>query len=379
MVMAGAIVAPILPAIITGLQIDPSLGSSLVSVHFITVAIATPLLGIVADRCGQRRLLLISLIAYACVGMAGGLMQQIWPLFILRGLLGIASGGVVAAGLGLVGTLYQGETRTQVIGYVATTITLANIIYPLLGGAVGLLNWRWTFALYGIGIPLAFWVRWSGRSYTTANAVVSVVTEGTTATNVVGLNNTQHIRQLLTQLPTLGLLIGLMVSTGTVYAVIAYLPLYLKTTIGAGMLVSGILLALQAIGAAWISAVGMRPLVGRFGNLGSIGLGLGVMAAMLMLLPNLQQLFLIGIVAIMFGMGFGLVTPNLYDALAKVAPAELQSSILATGTGAGFFGQFLSPIVLGIVLAHFGLPGVFYTAATVNLLLGLLILTTHRG
>ncbi len=377
MVMAGAIVAPILPAIITGLQIDPSLGSSLVSLHFITVAIATPLLGMVADRCGQRRLLLISLFAYALVGMAGGLMQQIWPLLILRGLLGIASGGVIAAGLGLVGKLYQGDTRTQVIGYVATTITLANIIYPLLGGALGLLNWRWTFALYGVGIPLAFWVRLRVRLPAVANAVES--TEDPNATNVAALNNTQNIRQLLTQLPTLGLLISLSLSTGTVYAVIAYLPLYLKTTIGAGMLVSGMLLAVQAIGAAVISAVGMRALVGRFGNLGSIGLGLGVMGTMLILLPNLQQLFLIGIVAIVFGMGFGIVMPNLYDALAKVAPAELQSSILATGTGAGFLGQFLSPIVLGIVLAHLGLPGVFYTAATINLLVGMMILASRHG
>jgi MFS transporter, ACDE family, multidrug resistance protein len=134
----------------------------------------------------------------------------------------------------------------------------------------------------------------------------------------------------------------------------------------------------QAVGAALISAIGIRPLGRRFGNLGSVGLALGLMAGMLILIPNLTQLWAIGLVSIGFGMGVGLVMPNLYDALAKVAPPELQSSILAAGTGSGFLGQFLSPIVLGIVLAHSSLATVFYVAAAIDLGLGTLILMSRR-
>jgi MFS transporter, ACDE family, multidrug resistance protein len=367
MVMAGAVIAPILPEIIAGLKIERSVGTSLVSLHFLTVAIATPLFGILADRVGQQRLLLVSLVMYAIVGMAGGLVQEIWPLYVLRALLGIASGGIAAAGLGLIGKLYQGDTRTQVIGYVSTTLTLANIVYPLLGGLIGILNWRWAFGLYGLGLPIAVWVRLSGRSARRIDPIADTAA-----------GPPPPFKKLITQWPTLRLLLSLILTTGTVYAMIAYLPLYLKTTIGAGTPIIGGMLAIQAVGAALISAIGIRPLGRRFGNLGSIGLALGLMAGMLLLIPNLTQLWAIGLVSIGFGMGVGLVMPNLYDALAKVAPAELQSSILAAGTGSGFLGQFLSPIVLGIVLAHSSLATVFYVAAAIDLGLGTLILLSRR-
>jgi hypothetical protein len=41
-------------------------------------------------------------------------------------------------------------------------------------------------------------------------------------------------------------------------------------------------------------------------------------------------------------------------------------------------GQFLSPLLLGPVLGHGGLEGVFYTAALVALVAGLLLFAPKR-
>ena len=76
----------------------------------------------------------------------------------------------------------------------------------------------------------------------------------------------------------------------------------------------------------------------------------------------------------LFGLSFGFVTPSLYNILANLAPSHLQSSILATGIGAGFLGQFLSPLILGGVLTQAGLKGVFYSCAVVAIALGLSLL-----
>jgi len=42
----------------------------------------------------------------------------------------------------------------------------------------------------------------------------------------------------------------------------------------------------------------------------------------------------------------------------KFSPSKLRSSVLAAGIGAGFLGQFLSPILLGPVLSYNGLEGI---------------------
>ena len=73
-------------------------------------------------------------------------------------------------------------------------------------------------------------------------------------------------------------------------------------------------------------------------------------------------------------MGFGIVVPSLYGLLADQAPMQLQSSILAAGTGAGFLGQFLFPILFAPVFGQVGITGVFYTAAIVALGAGSLII-----
>ncbi|MGJ3249444.1 MAG: MFS transporter [Elainellaceae cyanobacterium] len=369
-VMAGGVIAPVLPELILNLDIDPSIGSSLVSLHFLTVALATPVLGILADRSGQLPILVCSLVAYAGFGMAGGLVQDLLPLMILRGLLGVASGGIAAAGLGLLGKLYIGEARVQAIAYVASALTLANIIYPLLGGWVGSIHWRLVFSLYGISIPLAIW------SLSVLRTAHSPLEHAEEASSFLG--ESQHVRQVLTHPVTLFLLVTLSIASGTVYAVVAYLPLYLKLNFGSDTTLIGTILAVQAIGAVLSSAFGMRLLIKRFGAVGAIAIGLGLMATMLALFPAPERLYGLYVISILFGLGFGLVVPSLYNALADLASENMQSSILAAGTGAGFLGQFLSPILLGIVLRSRDLPDVFYTAAIVDLAAGLLLIAVMK-
>ncbi|MFM2432303.1 MAG: hypothetical protein RLZZ511_3517 [Cyanobacteriota bacterium] len=367
MVMAGAIIAPVLPEILTGLHIAPQSGSSLVSLHFLTMGIATPLFGILADRVGHRRLLITMLVSYAAIGMAGGLAQNLITLMGLRVLLGVASGGVAAAGLGLVGQRYVGEARTQVIGYVSTALTLGNVLYPLLGAVVGGWNWRWVFGLYGVGLPIALWVRLTDRQQVMEVATEPAIDPHEPQSAALPPAPPIKLGQLFTQPVTLGLLVSLSLASGMVYSMVAYLPLYLKANFATTVTVNGVMLALQAVGAAVISAIGMQPLSQRFGTRGCIGMGLGVMGIALLLLPWVPHLGLVVPLALLFGMGFGVVVPNLYDALAQVAPANLQASLMAAGTGVSFLGQFLAPIGLSLVVAQWGLGGVFRTAAAIAL------------
>jgi predicted MFS family arabinose efflux permease len=165
-------------------------------------------------------------------------------------------------------------------------------------------------------------------------------------------------------------------TAATAYAVIIYLPLYLKTTMNASSVLIGIVLASQALGAAGISAFGVRRLTQRFGLIGSTGLGFGCMALPLIIIPQLHQLIFLFPTIIILGIGLGIVVPSLYNLLSNLAPSEYQSSILAAGTGANFLGQFLCPSLFGMVLSHQGVMGVFYFGASLPLILGLLMLVS---
>lgn len=359
--MAGGVVAPILPEMIQQLNLDPALAGNLVSLHCLTIALFSPPLGIVADRIGHLRVLIPSLIFYALFGVAGAFMHSLIPLLVVRGLLGAASGGIAAAGLGILGNMYEGEARSQALGYATSTLTIMGIAFPLVGGWVGSIHWQWAFGLYGVGLPLAILAAQFLPEKTAPKSKGDAKDAGSKLLHVLG-----HPY-------TIRLLVALSLVSVAMYAVVIYAPQYLKQTIDATSMVNGIVLASRAIGAALISAFGAKQLAHRFGRSTTIAIGLGLMALTLSTIPVLHQLGWILVTAIFFGVGFGLVLPTLYGTLANLAPSTLKSSVLAAGTGAGFLGQFISPILLGPVLTSYSLEWVFYAAAIVALLAGVLL------
>jgi predicted MFS family arabinose efflux permease len=366
-VMAGAVIAPILPELIVELNLSQGWAGSLVSAHYLTLAIFSPILGLWADRYGQLRLLIPCLIVYAVVGVSGAFLPDYRTLLVARGLLGIASGGIAASSLGLLTRRYEGEARNQAIAYAATAITLANIVYPLMAVGLGHFNWRLAFGLYGVSAVMAMVapLLFSAERGMPANP--------STAQSTSATGNIRPI-ELLSSPASLRIFSSLIIVSAVVYGTIIYLPLYLKTTLGSDLVWNGLILAIQAVGAAFSSGVLLNALQRRLGSLRVTALSLGMMALFLMLFPNLRSLPALMLVSGLFGISFGLITPSLYNVLAHLAPAHLQSSILATGIGAGFLGQFLSPLVLGSVLSAAGLKCVFYGCAGVAIALSLSLL-----
>ncbi len=364
--MAGGVVAPILPEMVQQLHLAPRLAGNLVSLHCLTIALFSPPLGILADRIGRLRVLIPSLILFALFGMAGALMNSLGPLLVSRGLLGAASGGIAAASLGLLGSMYEGKARSQALGYATSALTITGIAFPLLGGLVGAINWRFAFLLYGLGLPLAVLAQLLLNQKQLNRRSSSTPT------------STKQLAQVLQrpQIWMLLLIVGL--TSVAMYAVVIYAPLYLKQTIGVGTLLNGIVLASRAVGAALVSAIGSRRLAQSLGTTKAIAVGFALMTVTLVTIPFLHQLGWILLTAILFGVGFGITLPNLYDSLAEITPKEMGSSILAAGTGAGFLGQFLSPILLGPVLAFSGMESVFYAAAGVTVVAGLLLFVPTR-
>jgi MFS transporter, ACDE family, multidrug resistance protein len=360
--MAGGIVAPVLPEIVQQLKLNPGLAANLVSIHCLTIALFSPLLGILADKVGRLRVLIASLLLYALSGTAGAFMRSIEPLLVTRSLLGIASGGIAAASLGLLASVYEGQARDKALGQATSTLTIAGIFFPLIGGWVGSSNWQFTFYLYGLGLPLAIL------------SALTLRTKQRTHKKAHASSTRDKLRQVFSDRYILWLLLTLGLASIVMYSVVIYTPLYLKQTIGVGTVLNGVVLASRAIGAAAISAFGARQLAKNIGIERSIAVGFGLMALTLATIPLIRELGLILIAAVLFGLGFGIVTPNLYSILANLAPVELRSSVLAAGTGAGFFGQFLCPILLTPALHFGGFEAVFYTSASLSVAAGLLLI-----
>ncbi len=356
--MTGGVVSPVLPEIVLQLQLDPRWAGTLVSIHALAIALFTPIFGLLADRVGKLPVLLVSLLCYSVFGAAGGFMTTLSPLLLSRVLLGISSAGIAASSIGLLSTMYEGETRARILGYATSAMTTASILIPLIGGWVGSMHWSFAFYLYGFGVPVALLAALLLREggYRSSSMIASP----------------KELLQVVRQPAVLRLYMGITLAAAVVYAVVIYTPLYLKDAIDAGPALNGFVLAIRGVGAAVMSAIAASRLAKSIGTGPTVGLGFVVMGGMLCTIPLLDHLWAIVPTAVLFGMGFGITIPNIYDGLASLSPPELRSSVLAIGTGANSLGQFLSPLFLGPVWKFAGLTPVFYVAGLLAVGVGIL-------
>jgi len=389
-VMTGAVVAPNLPDLVRQLNLDPEIAGILVGTHFITVALSVPWFGILADRLGSLPVLIPSLIFYAAFGTGGAFMPDFQALLICRALLGVATGGLTAAGMGLLGKLYGGERRLQVLAYASGTLAIANILYPLLAGLLGFFGWRWAFGMYSLALPLAALslalLRHASAPVrspiTPPSAIQTPATPPAATPEMTQAHNRDHqtpnspppsLLNALLNPHVFPVLCAMCVSSGTIYVAFVYVPIYMRDMLNAPTALIGLVLATTAIGSAIVAAFGVRRLAQVIGDLGSVALGYGIMAVSLVGFTLVTQISIMFAVAIVFGMSFGTIMPSLYGFLSDRTPNEFQATILSTGTGLSFLGQFFAPIVLAPIVAQGNILSAFYAAATTALLTGLLM------
>lgn len=361
----GATVAPVFPEVIAALHVDPGWAGVLVSIHTLTTALASPALALLASRLGQLQILVGSLVGYACFGMAGAWMHSFWSMLVMRALVGAASGGIAAVSVGILSSMYDGEARTKILGYATSALAAATVIFPVLGGWIGSAHWQYAFYLHGLALPVA---------------LCAPFVLGQRSSGAAGLDLAQSsgLFQSLRQASVLLLLVGLATTSALSYVIIVYIPLHLKAVIAATPLVSGGVLATQAVGATVISAVGASRLARRIGAMPAIAIGFLLMAISLLLLPPLRGPGLIVLAALPFGIGFGLVMPNFYGALSNLASMQQRASLLAIGTGVSSLGQFVSPLLCGPMWKYAN-ERIFTVAAALALMIGILLLWRERS
>ncbi|MGD1900978.1 MAG: MFS transporter [Geitlerinemataceae cyanobacterium] len=369
-VMAGAVVVPNLPDLVADFQLDPEIAGILVGTHFITVALSVPGFGVLSDRVGSLPVLVPSLLGYALFGSLGAVVPGFQSLMVVRALLGVSTGGLTASSMGLLGKFYHGEERQQVLAYASGALAIGNILYPLIAGLLGQIGWRWAFCMYWLAIPFAL-----GCLTLLRREAAKLNASGDRAASAGEANASGHIplHVLVTDPKVLPMLLSMLLTSGTIYIAFVYLPIYMREELQAATASIGMVLATTAIGSGCIAAFGVRRLAQTFGNLTTSTVAYGLLAAMLLAFPNVTSLPLMFAVALCFGLALGTIMPSLYGYLSSRTPTRFQATILATGTGLGFLGQFLAPIALAPIVARYDIISAFWTAALFALGTGVLM------
>ena len=103
------------------------------------------------DRFGSRGVIARIVVWWSIFTALTGLAFGLWPLIIIRFLFGAGEAGAFPNVARVVTHWFPAEERGLVRGSISTTSLVGGALAPLLAAwLIGLVGWRWTFAIFGL-------------------------------------------------------------------------------------------------------------------------------------------------------------------------------------------------------------------------------------
>ncbi|MGH9310891.1 MAG: MFS transporter, partial [Vicinamibacterales bacterium] len=152
--------ALVLASLIPDLGMSKATAGVLGSATLLASAAGGVVFGIVADRYGRTRALMLSVVIYSVFTAACGLAQTVAQLAVFRILLGIGMGGEWASGAALVSETWPAEHRGKALGLMQSAWAIGYGAAALVTMIV-LPRWGWR-AVFLVGILpafITFWIR----------------------------------------------------------------------------------------------------------------------------------------------------------------------------------------------------------------------------
>ena len=347
-------ITPAFPSIVRELDITADQVGLLITFFSLPGVILSPVMGMLADRYGRKRILVPSLFLFAVAGTACTFVRDFNILLALRFLQGVGGASVGSVNVAIIGDLYSGRRRTEAIGLNSSVLSFSAAVYPVIGGALALLGWYYPFALAIFAVPVGLLVLTVLKSPEPRSHQSFREYLGGTWKH---LKNIRILSLFAANTLAFVILYG---------AYLTYFTLLMGNSFGASSFVIGLIVSCMSITSA-IVASQLGRISSRF-SLGTIiKLAFIAYALALFLIPSMSHLWLLLIPAIILGIGQGANFPSIMASVAEFAPLEYRAVFLSLVYTTVRLGQTIGPLLMGLVYIYRDLNTVFYVAAALAL------------
>jgi len=333
--------------------LSASAGAALVSLSLVSMAVGGVVFGVVADRIGRRRVLMITVLLFTLATFARALAPNYPVLMVLTALAGVGLGGEYGVGQSLVSEVIDPRRRGWwgglFYGGAFLSIMLASVVGGQLLPAIG---WRWTFAVSGLPVLLVIYL----RSHTPES-------EAWRETASVARPPAREYATRAFVVPLLKCLVAATMYFWAYYGVTTLLPKYLVSS-GFSM----------ANASWWIFFTAFAGLVGclvaswtcdRWGRRPTLSLimGLAAVGGLLVYLGGKALLGSAWILVPFFILYFGSTAPTIFGTLfSEVFPTSLRSSGVSAALQIARGTSALPPIIAAAIIDGPGYTPIFLAA-----------------
>jgi MFS family permease len=337
----------------------------LIVVFTLPGALFTPILGVIGDRVGRKKVLVPSMLLFAAAGTACGFARDFDTLLVLRFLQGAGSGALGAINVTLLGDLYRGTDRAAAMGYNASVLSVGTGVYPAVGGGLAVLGWYYPFFLPALAFPVAL-------------AVIFLLNNPEPkATGSMADYARMTLRSIL-QPQVLPLFATSIVTFVLIYgSFLAYFPFLLERSFAASPVFIGSVMSAASVATA-ITSFRLGALAHRWGSRALVKAGFALYAVSLAAIPLASNPWQLAAPVLVFGIANGVNVPSILTILNEYAPSQYRAAFMSLNGMLLRLGQTLGPLLVGVAVDLVGLDGSFLVSAVLALATLLLILPVLR-
>jgi len=348
--------SPAFPKIVKELQVPSEDIGLLITVFTFPGILLMPVMGILADLFGRKKVLVPSLMLFAVAGGACLVTRDFKILLVLRFFQGIGVAPLSSLNVTVIGDFYSGRKRAAAMGYNQSAFSIGAAGFAAVGGALAMMGWYYPFVLPLMAIPVGLLVMFSLKSPTPE------------------LKNAKRFKEYIrgvTKTIKKGQIIAIYSVTIVIFIIVAgsyatYFPLLMGIIFNAPPFIIGIVMSSVYIASA-LSSSQMEKIIQRFPEKAVLRASFLLYALALVMVPFMPNIWLFFIPALLLGTAQGISLPTIQTLLGGLSSTENRAIIMSFYGTALRLGQTLGPPLLGIVFIISGINGAFYASSCLAL------------
>lgn len=362
-ILTGSAVVPVLPRILEVFKETPHapfLTRMILSLPALSIAIASPLVGLILDRWGRKPVLLVSLGLYGLFGASVYLLDSLFAILISRILLGLAISGIVNSCITLIADYFSGTSRHRFMGLQSAVMGYSGVIYITVAGLLGDIHWRLPFLIYLLSLLIL------------PVALFSITEPEHIMKSKGGDQDESRPRE---PLPVKQIAFIYFISFfGMIlfYMVPVQLPFYLKSLGVTSKTMIGSTMALMTLFSATMATQYHKVKERLSFNLIFVILFSFMGVGYIIIASSTNYLHVMIAMAIS-GLGLGLFIPSMNVYTVSIIPERVRGRIVGGMSTAFFLGQFFSPIIVYPSVETIGLAGSFAVASGLMLTFAIIL------
>ena len=364
-VLGTSSVTPAFPTIVRELGVSSGQVGLLITVFTLPGIVLTPVLGILSDRYGRKKILVPALLLFGFAGGACAFARSFDLLLTLRFLQGMGAAALGTLNVTVIGDIYDGRERSAALGYNSSVLSVGTASYPAIGGLLATFGWFYPFALPFVAIPIGIIVLFSLRNPEPRNEdrlkdYFGSVWENLRDREVFGLIGAS----LLTFIVLFG-------------PQISYLPILMNARFDASSFVIGAVLSGASLTTA-LTSTQLGRLTLRFSERSLLKSAFVLYAIALVAVAFTPSLPMLLVPAALFGVAQGINLPNVFSLLNAHAPTENRGAFMAANGMSLRTGQTIGPLFMAYAAGTIGLTGAYLAAAGLAILAFFLVILLVR-